>query len=262
MTYPIPAPGIVTGFAELVERVRRGIEQLREAIQRVIDNAWRAVRLLPGAIADRIRELCRQVAEEARRALGRLEQFVAECIGSPAAVWETGATWVQRFAKPLSTDVAEMNSDHLAGDYYWDGKAADAYVTATDRQKNALTALQTIGADIHSALGDVAVGICAMWATAAAGLLTATAAILGAVVAAATVVGAPVSLALVLTALAALLLGLSTAIVGFLLVVERANDGMTTLQNRMNDNSGFGDGDWPMSPTERFSDGAAWEPAE
>jgi hypothetical protein len=258
MTSPVPAPVVIMHFNDLMERVQRLLEDVRNDINRVLQLANKALWLAVGAVADRIEDLSRQVQAAWERFLAANAELLA-MPGNPALVWDTAAAWSERFSSPLGANLHEMNFEELAADHHWDGKAAEAYVTATENQRTPLGALQQIGLDIHSGLSDIAVGICALWAAVLAGLITALAALAGAIIGAATIVGVPVSLALVLTTIGALLLGLSTGIMGFMLVVERANDGMATLKARLDSKEGFGDTAWPGSRTERFTDGASWE---
>ncbi|GAB3140941.1 hypothetical protein GCM10027290_12640 [Micromonospora sonneratiae] len=260
MTTPITVPIVIAGFEELVERVRRLLERLSAGIDQVIENARRSTRLLP-VVAEQVASLCDQLDDFRRRLKAEIIRLLSR-VGQPWKVWDAGASWVANFAGPLSEHVGEMNDLHLSANYAWDGRAADMYAATTARQKEALVALQSIGADVHTALGHVAVAICALWAAVAAALLMACSGVVAAVASASTGIGAPAAVAFVFEALAALLAGVSVGVGGFMLTAERANDAMATLRNRLFDRSALDGGQWPGSKSERYREGASWKLAQ
>ncbi|GAB2933189.1 hypothetical protein GCM10027280_21220 [Micromonospora polyrhachis] len=259
MTIAMAVPVVITKFDELDEQVRRLLVRLSEGIDRVIDTARRSSRLLPNAaqvdaLCVRLRDFWEQVRQGIKRVL--------EPVGKPWTVWETGAAWAEKFAGPLSAHLGEMNELHLSADYEWDGRAAEMYAAATSRQKEALAALQGIGNDLHTSLGHVAVAICALWAAVVSGLLVAAANLALAVASAVSGIGAPAAVAFLIETLAALASGVAVGIGGFMLVAERANDAMMTLQARLHDKSALDGGQWPAAKSERYRDGASWKLAE
>jgi len=260
MTTQIPMPVVIDGFDELIERVRRLLDRLHRGVNQVIDNANRAARWLPGVVADRIVDLCDRFVDLCRRFYDEVLRLLGMC-GKPWRLWAAGTAWVEGFSGPISGHVGEMDPVHLAAAYEWDGRAAGAYEDTTARQREALSALQLIGSETHSALGNVAVAICALWATVAAAMLVAAAEIIAAGIAAASIAGVAGAVAFAFGAIGSVLAGIGAGIAAFMLVAERANDAMVTLQQRLNDRSGVGDG-WPGAAGERFRDGERWKLAE
>jgi len=252
-------PVVVAKFDELDEQLRRLLVRLSEGVDRVIETARRSTRLLPNAA--HVDALCRRLGEFWQQLRSEINRLL-EPVGKPWQVWEAGAAWAERFAGPLSAHVGEMNDLHLSANYEWDGRAAEMYAAATARQKEALAALQGVGTDLHSALGHVAVAICALWAAIVSSVVVAAFGVGAAVASAATGVGAAAAVAAVFGALAALASGVTTGIGGFMLVAERANDAMATLRSRLVDQSALAGGRWPSSVGERYRDGADWKLAE
>lgn len=260
---PVTPPDVVSGFDELIARLRSALTRLERDVDRVMRGAERALRLLPASLARGLSAACERLRHIWEQA-GQQMQRLWDAFGSPKRVWAAGADWVERYSEPVSRIIGGLGSDRMDADQLWDGSASRAYAATIARQKEAVAALQGIGADLNTALGSVAVAICALWAAVLAAVLAACVELAAAGVAAGSVVFSEGALVFAVGAVSAMLTGLSVGIGAFMLVVERANDALTGLQRRLHDSSGFAPDDsthtvWPAPRTDRFRDGVAWE---
>lgn len=240
---------------ELMVRVWWLTEQVREAAQRVIDGAVRAVRVLPPFLADGVLDLVRALGDLVRRLLSAIAEL-SEPMGRPKRVWETGRRWVEDFAGPLSDHIGKIDPDHLAAAYEWQGRAAGAYEAAAARQRAALTALRDIGADVDVALARLAIGICGFWAAVAATLASALVQLIGAGVAVGTGVGTPAAVILATTCVATACAGVAGGAAATAALIEWVSDTITTLRGRIEDHEAFPDGAWPAPAVAHFDDGS------
>ncbi|BCB89062.1 hypothetical protein [Phytohabitans suffuscus] len=252
---PFPLPIDAAGFDALVERVHRLLRRIGETADRLVDDALRVARRLPGFLAERVVRLVEEFAEVVRRLQGLVGRLVAPA-GNPVRVWETGRQWVVDFAGPLSGHASKIDPDHLAAGYEWEGRAADAYLAATARQRAALSALLSIGGDVDTALARLAIGICGLWAAVAAALCSALIQLIGAAVAAASGVGTPAALILATTSMATACAAVAGGAAALAALVEWVSDAITTIRHRLADHEEFPDGAWPAPASGRFDDGS------
>ncbi|BCB74270.1 hypothetical protein GCM10022251_73370 [Phytohabitans flavus] len=250
---PVPLPIDAAGFDDLIERVRRLLQRVSDTADRLVDNALGVARGLPAFLARRVVRLIEEFVELVRRLRALVLRMVAPA-GNPARVWETGRRWVEDFAGPLSDQVGKIDPDHLAAGYEWEGRAADAYLDAAARQRAALTALQTIGGDLDTALSRLAIGICGFWLAIAAALCSAVLQMIGAAIAAASGAGAPAALVLATTTVATACAAIAGAAAALAAVVEWVSDAITTIRHRLADHGAFPDGAWPAPASTRFAD--------
>lgn len=255
MTAPLaaPPPIDVAGFDDLLERVRRLLDRVAEATDRLVDEALRVARALPPFLAGRVVRLLEDFLALVRRLFGLIGRLIAPA-GNPLRVWEVGRRWVADFAGPLSDQIGKIDPDHLAAGYEWEGRAADAYLDAAARQRAALTALQSIGADLDTALGRLAIGICGLWAAIAAALCSAVIQLFGAALAAASGVGTPAALMLATTSVATACAAVAGGAAALAALVEWVSDAISTIRHRLSDHEAFPDGAWPPPASSRFND--------
>lgn len=240
-------------FDDLLARVRRLLERVGDTADRIVDDALRVARGLPGFLAGRVRRLLEDFVSVVRRLIGLVGDLIAPA-GNPVRVWETGRRWVDDFAGPLSDEIGKIDPDHLAAGYEWEGRAADAYLDAAARQRGALTALQAVGGDLDTALARLAIGICGLWAAIAAALCSALIQLISAAVATATGVGTPAGLVLATTSVATACAAVAGGAAALAALVEWVSDAITTIHHRLLDHEAFPDGAWPPPATSRFSD--------
>ncbi|GAA4454654.1 hypothetical protein [Phytohabitans houttuyneae] len=257
MTTPltVPLPVDVTGFDDLIERVRRLLERVADATDRLVDEALRVARALPAFLAGQVVRLLEELLAMVRRLFALVGRLIAPA-GNPVRVWEVGRRWIEDFASPLSDHVGKIDPDHLAAAYEWEGRAADAYLDAAARQRAALTALQSIGGDLDTALARLAIGICGLWAAIAAALCSAVIQLFGAALAAATGVGTPAALILATTSVATACAAVAGGAAALAALVEWVSDAITTIRHRLADHEAFPDGAWPPPASARFDDGS------
>lgn len=249
------APAVVVEFDGVMERVRRLVGEVREAASAVVDRALSVARLMPSPLGVRLVQLAGRLDELVRRLVESIERL-SEPLGRPARLWEAGRRWVGEFGGPLSRQVSEIHPDHLAAGYEWDGRAAEAYEAAADRQRAALAALQGIGGELDLALGRLAIGICGMWAALAAMLASAVVQLTAAALAAGTGAGVPAAIALAVTSVATVCGAVAGGAGTLAAVIEWVTDSVAALHRRLVDGEAFPGGGWPGASTERFRDGS------
>jgi len=240
-------------FDELIERVRRLLDRVRQTADSLVDNASRVARTLPWFLARQVVWLLEEFASVVRQLVELVGRLIAPA-GNPVRVWETGRRWMDDFTAPLSDQVGKIDPDHLAAGYEWEGRAADAYLDAAARQRAALGALQAIGGDMDTALARLAIGICGLWAAVAAALCSALIQLIGAAVAAASGVGTPAALILATTSVATACAAVAGGAAALAALVEWVSDAITTIRHRLADHEAFPDGAWPAPAARRFND--------
>lgn len=253
MTAPLPVG--VAGFDDLLERVRRLLDRVADAADRLVAEATRVARGLPTFLAARVVSLLEDFLAVVRRLFALIDRLVAPA-GNPVRVWDVGRRWIDDFAGPLSDQVGKIDPDHLAAGYEWEGRAAEAYLAAAARQRTALAALQSIGADLDTALARLAIGICGLWAAVAAALCSAVIQLAGAALAAASGVGTPAALVLATTSVATACAAVAGGAAAMAALVEWVSDAIGTIRHRLVDHEAFPDGAWPAPATSRFNDGS------
>ncbi|MCW6010289.1 hypothetical protein K1W54_37935 [Micromonospora sp. CPCC 205371] len=251
MTVPV----VVVEFDGVVERVRRLVREVREAAAQVVARALAVARMLPPPVGVRLVQLARRLDELVRR-LVELIDGLSDPLGRPGRLWETGRRWVAEFGGPLSRQVGEIHPDHLAAGYEWDGRAAEAYEVAADRQRAALAALGGVAGEIDMALGRLAIAICGMWAAVAAMLASAAVQLTAAALAVGTGAGVPAAIVLAVTTMATVCGGVATGAGTLSAVIEWVTDSVSALHQRLVDGEAFPGGGWPGPSTERFRDGS------
>jgi hypothetical protein len=255
VTVPLPLPIDAAGFDDLIERVHRLLDRVQDTADRLVDDALRVARMLPGFLAGRVVRLIEDFVAVLRRLLELIGRLIAPA-GNPVRVWQTGRRWVEDFAGPLGDQVGKIDPDHLAAGYEWEGRAADAYLDAAARQRTALGALLAIGGDVDTALARLAIGICGLWAAVAAALCSALIQLIGAAVAASTGVGTPAALILATTSVATACAAVAGCAAALAALVEWVSDAITTIRHRLADHEAFPDGGWPAPAARRFADGS------
>jgi hypothetical protein len=251
----MPLPMDAAAFDDLIERVHRLLERVRDTTDRIAEDALRVARSLPGFLAQQVVRLLDDFLAVVRRLFGLIHRLLAPA-GNPVRVWETGRRWVDDFAAPLSSEVGKIDPDHLAAAHEWEGRAADAYLDAAARQRTALSALNALGGDLDTALARLAIGICGFWAAIAAALCSAVIQLIGAAVAIASGVGTPAGLLLATTSVATACAAVAGGAAALAALVEWVSDAITTIRHRLADHEAFPDGAWPVPSAGRFNDGS------
>ncbi|GLI01958.1 hypothetical protein Pa4123_72350 [Phytohabitans aurantiacus] len=251
----VTVPVVVVDFDSVLERVRRLVKEVRESAARVVERALSVARLLPMPVGVRLVQLAGKLDDLVRRLVELIERL-SDPLGRPVRLWETGRRWVAEFGGPLSRHVGEIHPDHLAAGYEWDGRAAEAYEAAADRQRGALATLHGAAGEIDLALGRLALAICGMWAAVAAMLASAAVQLTAAALAAGTGAGVPAAVVLAVASMATLCGGIATGAGTLSAVIEWVTDSVSALHQRLVDGEAFPGGRWPGPSTERFRDGS------
>jgi hypothetical protein len=253
---PVMPMGI-TSYGDLLRRIDDGLERVREAVNRLIDNAHRLQPWL-GFLGSAVAAALRKVAVLLEKALKEIGNMLTEP-GDPPALWRTGDGWSIDFAGGASNSVGTFDLDFLHADDQWKGPAATAYAATLPPQRAALEKIQSVAGDIGDSLRNVAMAIVAFWA----GVATAITLLLGELTAAAaltaTGVGMPAGVG---TATASAVKFIATlGVLGSTLgayLGDIANQ-QSRLATQLADNASFGGppaGHWPVSTTANLSDGS------
>lgn len=248
-------PLAVAEFDGVVERVRRLLGEVREAVARVVDRTVAVAGLMPVPMGVRLLGLARRLDDLVRRLVDLIEGL-SEPLGRPAVLWAAGRRWLVEFDAPLSRRVSEIHPDHLAAGYEWHGRAAEAYEAAADRQRVALAGLQGVGHELDLALGRLAIAICGMWAAIAAMLASAVVQLTAAAVAVGTGAGMPAAIVLAVTSVATVAGAVAGGAGTLSAVIEWVTDSVSALHRRLIDGEAFPGGGWPAPSTGRFRDGS------
>ncbi len=253
---PVTPMGI-SSYGDLLRRIDDGLERVREAVNRLIDNVHRLQPWL-GFLGSAVAAALRKVAALLEKALREIGNMLTEP-GDPPALWRTGDRWSIDFAGRISTSVGTFDLDFLHADDQWKGPAAEAYARTLPPQRTALEKVQSVAGEIGEALRNVAMAIVAFWA----GVATAITVLLGELTAAgaltATGVGVPAGVGTASASVAQFIatVGLLGSTLGaYLGDVGRQQ---SRLAAEFADNAPFAGppaGHWPVSTAANVSDGS------
>jgi len=253
---PVTPMGIGS-YGDLLRRIDDGLQRLRAALHRLIDNVRRLQPWL-GFLGSAVAAALGKVAALLERALEELGNLLTEP-GDPPALWRAADRWSIDVAGGISTTVGTFDLDFLHADDQWKGPAADAYARTLPPQRTALEKVQGVAGEIGEALRNVAMAIVAFWT----GVATAITVLLGELTAAAaltaTGVGVPAGVG---TASASVTQFVAT--VGLLGSTLAAYLGdiahqQSRLATELADNAPFAGppaGHWPVSTAANLADGS------
>lgn len=246
----ISATGPVDGaFDELMQRLESIVERLRRAIQKIFDAANRAIGVLPGYIADQVREKLLQFRDVVQKFMGKLRDAL-DGPGHPGVLEAAAESWYNSVALQTTDVVNVMQGMNV--DDYWKGSAAQAYKTTLGKQEAAFDAMKDLGNRVRTTLKEAADGISGFW-HAVFGIIVAALALI--VAAAALVAGgitAPLGVAAAIGAIVVAIGGIVTAIVTLSEKLGEVSQAIPDLQAAHETSTAFagaGDGQWPAATT-------------
>jgi hypothetical protein len=253
---PVMPMGIAS-YGELVRRIDDGLERVREAVNRIIDNVHRLQPWL-GFLGSAVAAALRKIAALLEEVLKEIGNLLTEP-GDPPALWRTADRWSIDVAGGVSATVGTFDLDFLHADDQWKGPAAEAYARTLPPQRTALEKVQSVAVEIGDALRNVAMAIVAFWA----GVATAITVLLGELTAAAaltaTGVGVPAGVGTAsasVTQFVATVGLLGSTLVAYLGDIAQQQSRLAT---ELADNAPFAGppaGHWPVSTTANLSDGS------
>jgi hypothetical protein len=253
---PVMPMGIAS-YGDLLRRIDDGLERVREAVNRIIDNVHRLQPWL-GFLGSAVAAALRKIAALLEEVLKEIGNLLTEP-GDPPALWRAGDRWSIDFAGGVSNSVGTFDLDFLHADDQWKGPAATAYVATLPPQRTALEKVQNVAGEIGDTLRNVAMAIVAFWA----GVATAITLLLGELAAAgaltATGVGAPAGVGTASAAVAKFIatLGILGSTLGAYLGAIASQQ--SRLATQLADNAPFAGppaGHWPLSTAANLSDGS------
>lgn len=235
------------GATALVPDLLEDVRALLDDIRRCVDTILAAVQtfgsLLRELGATFVEEAAARLRSLADQVLAEIGQFVAAG-GEPELLRAAGREWAAGVGGTAAALAGRTTLDQLQTDDHWHGRAGEAYRSSLRPQKEALTAVKTLGDGIDDALQKLATGCETFVATVVGAAAVADVALIGAGVAAATGVGLPAAVVAAVAALAVFLGGFYLARTTLDGQLDEAGAALDRL--RSNDVA-FPGGAWPRS---------------
>jgi hypothetical protein len=247
----------VSGFDQLVAHVERALAEIRRVADHLIATCGTWLGLL-GPLADALRRDLAELAAQVQRVLDTVGEMIRDP-GDPVGLWRAGEAWTGQVSPHAGNLVGTLTAAYLRADDAWKGPAATAYLDTLPAQKDAAAALHEVTGRIGVTLQETAMTIAGFWIGLLAGALGLLAQLVMAAAGAATGVGAPPAAAVALAATARFLAVVAALTVATVAVLREISANQTTLGLALADNAAFPGppaGAWPVSTTDRLSDGS------
>lgn len=233
-----PGADLIGEIVKLWERVQEKVEELRDAINRILDK-------IPGFldwIVDRLRDGWNSLCEKFSQVFEKVTYYLT-LTGSPGALSSTGDSWSVNVGGPVSNEVTTVDAGLLLVDDAWVGDAASQYKQHIPLQKAALQAIKTSYTDaISSALDKVQLALFVWYGSIMVALGALIGSIIAAAIAAGTVAGAPGAPFIAIGGFVVFAAALTT---GALILHSQSASANSALLAKLHEDTAFPGGAWP-----------------
>lgn len=252
-----PVPASVTGFDQLVAHVGQILEDIRKVADRIINtcNAWLG---LLGPLAGPLRRDLAEFAAQVDNVLRTIGKMVSDP-GRPFALWQAGESWIEDVSPQAGNLVGTLTNAYMRADDAWHGPAATAYLNTLPAQKDAAATLRETAGTIGITLQETGLAIGGFWMGLLASLVGLLAQLVASAAVASTGAGAPPAAVLALGATVRFLTVLAAMTTAAIAVLHEISGHQSAMVIALTNNEAFPGppaGHWPISTTDRMSDGS------
>ncbi|MGH3435039.1 MAG: hypothetical protein ACRDRN_01065 [Sciscionella sp.] len=242
--------------------IRKADDKLREIEQKTQDLFDRVNGILdwvPSFLSDvvhAIQTALNMLKQKLDEFWSNVNQFITEP-GSLSALQHAADAWEKSVSATISSLAGTLTLGQLRTDDKWHGPAATAYKTTVPAQAAALNAIKDIADQANTSLTNLKGAVLAFWVAIAAAVVTFVIGLIAAIAQCCTIVDIPGGVATAAAA-AAVVIGLIVAAVTALTsYVNIINSEQASMVQKLDDNSKFPNGTWPVS-TADIGDDSGW----
>jgi hypothetical protein len=247
------APVTFDDESQIVQKINDLLKKIEKTANDIVDaiNGW--LNKLPDIFTRGIRAATEKFVDLMNRVFAAVAEIFTN-LGSPATLWHTADAWSAQVGGPVSGLSGNADPAQSAALQRWTGTAADAYKETLGPQRKAIDAIKANMTDpISTALSAVARAIWVFFAALITGFVALVGALIAALGSTATIVGLP---AAPFIAGAGALVFIAAFYTAGQILRSQCADSNTTLVAKLNDNTAFRDGKWPVATANALTDGS------
>jgi hypothetical protein len=247
------APVTLADEGQIIQKINDLLQKIEKTANEIVDgiNGW--LSKLPGFLTGGIRSATEKFVGLMNEMFSALAEIVTN-MGSPATLWNRADAWSSQVGGPISGLSGNADPAQSPALQCWTGAAAEAYKETLGPQRKAIDAIKAIFTDpISSALSAVARAIWVFWGALIAGFAALVVALIGALASTATIVGLP---AAPFIAAGGALIFIGAFFAAGEVLRSQCSDSNTTLVGKLNDNTAFRGGLWPVATAGALTDGS------
>lgn len=251
----------VDDFSSIIDTVNQKIKEIQQKVKELFDKVNGLLSWVPSflsGVVDTIKNALNALNQKLQEFWDQVNKFFTEP-GWPPALKQAAQAWENHVSSTVSNIAGTLTTDQLQAENDWQGQAANAYKSTIPSQDNALNAIKTIADQINTSLNNIANAIVAFWVAIGAALLTFVVGLVAAIAACCTVVGTPAGIGAAATTVGVVLALVTAAIIALTTYINGVNSEQTTLTQKLNDNSTFPNGRWPVSTSDMSNDHGGWQ---
>jgi predicted PurR-regulated permease PerM len=245
----------------IIQQANQKLQEIQQKVQELFDKINGLLSWVPSflsGVVDAIKDAVDKFNQKLQEFWTQVEKFFSEP-GSPSALKQAAQAWENTVSKVISNVTGSLSTDQLQAENDWQGQAANAYKSTIPSQTAALNSIKGIADQVNTSLNDLAGAVIAFWVAIGAALLTFIVGLVGAIAACCTVVGTPAGIAAAVGVIAVVLGLVTTAILTLTSYLNSVSAEQASLGQKLNDNSTFPNGKWPVSTSDMSDDHGGWQ---
>ncbi|HKN95848.1 MAG TPA: hypothetical protein VJX10_01930 [Pseudonocardiaceae bacterium] len=245
----------------IIHQAEQKLHEIEQKIKELFDKVNGLLHWVPSflsGVVDAIKEAVAKFNQKLEEFYTKIRQFFAEP-GSPSALKQAAKAWENNVSKVVSDVAGTLSTDQLQAENDWEGQAANAYKSTIPSQTAALNSMKGIADQLNTSLNNLANAVIAFWVAIGAALLTFIVGLVGAIAACCTVVGTPAGIAAAAGVIGVVLALVTTAILTLTSYLNSVSTEQSSLVQKLNDNSTFPNGKWPVSTSDMSDDHGGWQ---
>ncbi|HEX3647950.1 MAG TPA: hypothetical protein VHV49_05945 [Pseudonocardiaceae bacterium] len=245
----------------IIQQAQQKLQEIQQKVNELFDKINGLLSWVPSflsGVVNAIKDAVDAFNQKLRQFWNQVEQFFAEP-GSPSALKQAAQAWENTVSKTISNVTGTLSTDQLQAENDWQGQAANAYKSTIPSQTAALNSVQGIADQLNSSLNNLAGAVIAFWVAIGAALLTFIVGLVAAIAACCTVVGTPAGIAAAAGVIGVVLALVTTAILTLTSYLNSISTEQSSLAQKLNDNSTFPNGKWPVSTSDMADDHGGWQ---
>jgi uncharacterized protein YukE len=245
----------------VIREAEKKLKDIQDKVKELFDKINGLLSWVPSflsGVVNAIKDAVNKFNEKLQEFWNKVEQFISEP-GSPSALKQAAQAWENSVSKVVSNLTGTLSTDKLQAENDWQGAAANAYKSTIPSQTAALNSVKGIADQLNSSLNNLAGAVITFWVAIGAALLMFVVGLVGAIAACCTIVGTPAGIAAIVGVIVVVLGLITTAILALTSYLNSISTEQASLGQKLNDNSTFPNGKWPVSTSDMSDDHGGWQ---
>lgn len=245
----------------VIQKANEKLKEIQDKIKELFDKINSLLSWVPSflsSVVDKIKDAVNAFNAKLQQFWDKVEQFISEP-GSPSALKQAAQSWENSVSKVISDITGTLSTDQLQAENDWQGQAANAYKSTIPSQTAALNSIKGIADQLNTSLNNLGNAVIAFWVAIGAAFLTFVVGLVAAIAACCTVVGTPAGVGAAATTIGVVLALVTTAVLALVSYLNSVSSEQASLTQKLNDNSTFPHGKWPVSTADMSDDHGGWQ---